>query len=243
VAPSFGVELRPVDVNDVEEIERSVAAFARTSSGGLIVTTSALATVRREIIIRVATHHQLPAVYPNRFFATGGGLSSYGTDTIDQYRRAAGYVGRILKGERPADLPVMQPTKIELVINLKTAKTLGLEVVLLPFRIRAYIFRRHQPSVVAKRLKLATEMMGADAAIPIRQGGRLASRASTWPRDHFCRSTIAPRLSRPTRWNEFLPISMPITAIALLSFSDMAVLLDFGALAHRRGWSTAGPSH
>ena len=122
------MELRPIDVRDAGEIERAVAAFARTSNGGLIVTGSALATVHRDLIVTLAARHKLPAVYANRVFVTGGGLISYGPDRIDQYRRAAGYVDRILKGEKPADLPVQAPTKYELVINLKTAKALGLEV-------------------------------------------------------------------------------------------------------------------
>jgi putative tryptophan/tyrosine transport system substrate-binding protein len=128
VAPSLGVELSPVDVRDAGEIERGVMAFARSSNGGLIVTSSALATRHRDLIIALAAGHRLPAVYPYRYFVTAGGLISYGPNSIDQYRRAAGYVDRILKGEKPADLPVQAPTKYELVINLKTAKALGLEV-------------------------------------------------------------------------------------------------------------------
>ena len=128
VAPSFGVEVSPVDVRDAGEIERAVAAFARGPNGGLIVTASALAVVHRDLIIALAARHRLPAVYPFRFFVTSGGLISYGPDLVDQYRRAAGYVDRILKGEKPADLPVQAPTKYELVINLKTAKALGLDV-------------------------------------------------------------------------------------------------------------------
>jgi putative ABC transport system substrate-binding protein len=128
VAPSFGVELSPVDVRDAGEIERAVTAFARSSNGGLIVTASTLASRHRDLIIALAAGHRLPAVYPFRYFATAGGLISYGPDSIDAYRRAAGYVDRILKGEKPADLPVQAPTKYELVINLKTAKALGLEV-------------------------------------------------------------------------------------------------------------------
>ena len=128
VAPSFGVELSPVDVRDVREIEGTVAAFARGSNGGLIVTASALAVVHREVIITLATRYKLPAVFFLRSFVTDGGLISYGPDSMDQFRRAAGYVDRILKGEKPADLPVQAPTKYELVINLKTAKALGLTV-------------------------------------------------------------------------------------------------------------------
>jgi putative ABC transport system substrate-binding protein len=128
VAPSFGVELRPVDVHDAGEIDRAVAAFARSSNGGLIVTASGLANVHRELIIALAARHRLPAIYFFRLFATGGGLMSYGPDSIDPHRRAAGYIDRILKGEKPADLPVQAPVKYQLVINLRTAKVLGLEV-------------------------------------------------------------------------------------------------------------------
>jgi len=128
VAPSLGVELSPVDVRDAPEIERAVTSFARSSSGGLIVTPSPLASRHRDLIIMLAARHRLPAVYAWRYYVTDGGLISYGPDSIDQYRRAAGYVDRILKGEKPADLPVQAPTKYELVINLKTAKALGLTV-------------------------------------------------------------------------------------------------------------------
>ncbi len=128
VAPSFGVELSPVGVRDAAEIERGVTAFARGSNGGLIVTGSALTAVHRALIVALAARHRLPAVYPGRYHVTGGGLISYGPDRVDQYRQAAGYVGRILKGEKPADLPVQAPTKYELVINLKTAKALSLDV-------------------------------------------------------------------------------------------------------------------
>jgi putative ABC transport system substrate-binding protein len=127
-APSFGVELRPVDVRDAGELERAVTAFARGSNGGLIVPASGLANVHRELIITLAAQHRLPAVYPFRFYVTSGGLISYGPDSIDPHRRAASYVDRILKGEKPADLPVQAPTKFELAINLKAAKTLGLDV-------------------------------------------------------------------------------------------------------------------
>jgi putative ABC transport system substrate-binding protein len=128
VAPSFGVELKPVNVRDAGEVERAIVDFARSSNGGLIVTGSGLAIVHRDLIVTLAARHKLPAVYWDRMLVTGGGLTSYGADIIDQYRRAAAYVDRILKGEKPADLPVQAPTKYELVINLKTAKALGLEV-------------------------------------------------------------------------------------------------------------------
>jgi ABC-type uncharacterized transport system substrate-binding protein len=127
-APSFGVEVSPVNLRDAGEIERDVAAFARSPNGGLIVTASTLAVVHRDLIVTLAARHKLPAVYPSRFFVAAGGLISYGPDSIDPHRRAAGYVDRILKGEKPADLPVQAPTKYELAINLKTAKALGLEV-------------------------------------------------------------------------------------------------------------------
>jgi len=120
--------LRPIDVRDSGEIERSIAAFAQTSNGGLIVTGSPAATARRDLIVKLATRHRLPSVYSVRTFVAVGGLTSYGADFLDQFRRAAGYVDRILKGEKPADLPVQAPTKYELVINLKTAKALGLEI-------------------------------------------------------------------------------------------------------------------
>ena len=128
VAPSLGVEVKPVNVLDAGEIERTVAASARSSNGGLIVTASAWAQRHRELLITLAARHKLPAVYFDRVFVAAGGLISYGPDQIDQYRQAAGYVDRILRGERPADMPVQAPTKYETVINLKTARTLGLDV-------------------------------------------------------------------------------------------------------------------
>ena len=128
VAPSFGVELRPVNVHGPEEIERAVAAVADSPNSGLIVTASGLAFMHRELIVALAARNRLPAVYFQRSFVAGGGLISYGIDLVDQYRRAAGYVDRILKGEKPADLPVQAPTRYELAINLKTAKSLGLEI-------------------------------------------------------------------------------------------------------------------
>ncbi len=127
VAPSLGMELRPVDVRHAEEIERAVAAFVRGANDGLVVTGGGSA-VHRKLIVSVAARHQLPAVYPYRYYATSGGLISYGPDLVDQFRQAAGYIDRILKGEKPGDLPVQAATKYELVINLKTAKSLGLEV-------------------------------------------------------------------------------------------------------------------
>jgi putative tryptophan/tyrosine transport system substrate-binding protein len=128
VAPSLGIELSPIGVRDREEIERAITTFARVPNGGLIVVSGAVVIADRDQIITLVSRHQLPAVYPFRFFATSGGLISYGPDLLDQYRRAAGYVNRILKGEKPADLPVQAPTKYELVINRKTAKALGLDV-------------------------------------------------------------------------------------------------------------------
>ena len=127
-AASFGVEVVPLGVGDASDIERAIAAFAREANDGLIVTTGTMTTLHRVLIAALAARHRLPAVYPARFFATAGGLMSYGSDRIEPYRRAAGYVDRILKGEKPADLPVQAPTKFELVINLKTAKALGLDV-------------------------------------------------------------------------------------------------------------------
>jgi ABC-type uncharacterized transport system substrate-binding protein len=128
VAPSLRMELSPIDVRDASEIERAVAAFASRSNGGLIVTQTGLTIRHRDLISTLAARHRLSAVYPVRYFVTSGGLISYGPDPIDQNRQAAGYVDRILRGEKPADLPVQAPTKYELVINLKTAKTLGIEV-------------------------------------------------------------------------------------------------------------------
>ena len=128
VALSFGVELSPIDTRQPDEIERAVAAFAHGPNGGLIVVTGTSAIIHRDFIITQAARHRLPAVYPFRYYAAGGGLISYGPDAVDEYRRAAGYVDRILKGEKAADLPVQAPTKYELVVNLKTAKTLGLDV-------------------------------------------------------------------------------------------------------------------
>ena len=128
VSPSFGVELRPVDVGDAGEIERALAAFAGSPNGGLILTGSALAIVHRDLINALAARYRLPAVYYERYFAAAGGLISYGANSVEHFRLGAGYVDRILKGEKPADLPVQAPTKYETVINLKTAKALGLTV-------------------------------------------------------------------------------------------------------------------
>jgi len=128
VAPSFGVELSPVDVRDAPEIERAVTAFVQSGNGGLIVTPSPVANRYRDLIATLAARQRLPAVYGSRQYVAAGGLMSYGPDLIDQFRRAAGYVDRILKGEKPAELPVQTPTKYELVINMRTAKALGLDV-------------------------------------------------------------------------------------------------------------------
>jgi len=127
-ATSAGVDLKPVNLSDAGEVERAITVFAGVPNGGLIVTASALSTVRRDLIIALAARHKLPAVYYERHFVVAGGLMSYGANFVDQYRQAAGYVDRILKGEKPADLPVQAPTKYELVINLKAAKALGLTV-------------------------------------------------------------------------------------------------------------------
>jgi putative ABC transport system substrate-binding protein len=128
VAPALGIEVRPLGMTDAAEIERGVAAFARGPNGGLIVTGSGLAQLHRDLIIGLTARHKLPAVYFERAFVAAGGLVSYGPDLVDQFRRAAAYVDRILKGEKPADLPVQAPTKYETILNLKTAKALGLEI-------------------------------------------------------------------------------------------------------------------
>ena len=128
LAPSLGIELRPIDLHDPAEIERGVLAFAREPNCGLIIVGAPSGVVHRDLIIALAARHRLPAVYPFPYFAHSGGLVAYGPDVVSQVRRAAGYVDRILKGAKPADLPVQAPTKYELVINLKTAKALGLEI-------------------------------------------------------------------------------------------------------------------
>ena len=128
VAPSVGVDVTPIDVRDTAEIERAVTAFAQSANGGLIATASPLSVIHRDLIITLAARHKLPAIYVTRYWVAAGGLISYGPNLADQIRRAAGYVDRILKGEKPADLPVQAPTKYELVVNLKTAKALGLAV-------------------------------------------------------------------------------------------------------------------
>jgi putative ABC transport system substrate-binding protein len=128
VAPSLRVDVKPFNMRDAGEIERDIGAFAHSPDGGLIVTAGAAAALHRELIIKAAARHKVPTVYFDRAFVAAGGLVSYGVDHIDQYRKAAGYVDRILKGEKPADLPVQSPTKYELSINLKTAKALGLPV-------------------------------------------------------------------------------------------------------------------
>ena len=128
VAPPIGVEVSPINMRQPDEIERAIATFARAPDGGLILTASALAAIHRNLVIALAARHKLPAVYTSRFYVTAGGLIAYGPDFGDQFRRAAIYVDRILKGEKPADLPVQAPTRYELVINLKTAKALGLTV-------------------------------------------------------------------------------------------------------------------
>jgi ABC-type uncharacterized transport system substrate-binding protein len=126
VATSADIDVRPVNLRDTGEIERAITAFARTPNGGLVLTASALSVIHRDLIIALAVRHKLPAVYPERFYVSAGGLISYGASFIDQFRQTAGYVDRILKGEKPANLPVQAPTKYELVINLKTAKAIGL---------------------------------------------------------------------------------------------------------------------
>jgi putative tryptophan/tyrosine transport system substrate-binding protein len=131
VASSVGIDVSAVNLGDAAEIERDIAEFARDPNGGLVVTASALATVNRDLIVALAARHKLPAVYVSRFYAAGGGLISYGPDFVDQFRRGAGYIDRILKGEKPSDLPVQAPNKYDLTINLKAAKALGIDVPLI----------------------------------------------------------------------------------------------------------------
>jgi putative ABC transport system substrate-binding protein len=128
VAASFAVEPIAADVRDAVQVERVIETFARESKGGLLAVPALTATMHRALIFRLAVHHRLPAVYPFRYYAADGGLTSYGPDQVDQYRRAAGYVDRILRGAKPADLPVQAPTKFDLVVNLKAARALGLTV-------------------------------------------------------------------------------------------------------------------
>ena len=128
VAPSLGVDASPIGLNDAREIEDGLNEFGREPNGGVIVTPNGLAIVHRQLIIRTTARMKLPAIYPFRFFVADGGLISYGPDVVDQYRRAAGYVDRILKGQKPADLPVQRSTKVDLAINLKTARALGLTI-------------------------------------------------------------------------------------------------------------------
>jgi putative ABC transport system substrate-binding protein len=128
VAPSMGIEVSAINVNDAAEIEQRLAAFARKPNGGLIVTVSALSVVHLGLIVELAARYKLPAIYFERYFATGGGLISFGADFVDQYRQAAGYVDRILRGEKPSDLPVQAPTRYQMIVNLKTAKALGIIV-------------------------------------------------------------------------------------------------------------------
>ena len=128
VGPSFGVEVTPIDVRDGDELQRAIAAFVRGPNDGLVVLGGPRSNAQRDLIVAIIASHRIPAVYAARYFVTAGGLISYGPDSVDQYRGAAGYVDRILKGEKPANLPVQAPTKHELVINLKTAKALGLAV-------------------------------------------------------------------------------------------------------------------
>jgi putative tryptophan/tyrosine transport system substrate-binding protein len=128
VAPSFGVEVSPIGLHDIAEIEHGLTMFAEQPNGGVMVMPNSLAIVHRTVIIAQATRLRLPAIYPFRYFVTDGGLISYGPDAVDQYRRAAGYVDRILKGEKPAELPVQQSTKLDLAINLKAAKQIGITI-------------------------------------------------------------------------------------------------------------------
>jgi putative ABC transport system substrate-binding protein len=176
VSPSLGVELRPVDVRDATEMERALGAFAGSPNGGLILTGSAWAIIHRDLIIALAARHRLPAVYYERYFITAGGLISYGPDTVDQFRRAANYVDRILKGDKPADLPVQAPTKYDLIINLKAAKALGIEM---PAGVLA-----RADEVIVRRCQL----LGSCAARP-----SLTQRTSSPPSVRACRKRASLR--------------------------------------------------
>ena len=186
-APSLGVEVSPVDVRDAPEIERAVTAFARPGNGGLIVTASGPASLHRNLIVTLAARHKLPAVYGSTL-VTAGGLISYSTDLIDQFRRAAGYVDRILKGEKPADLPVQAPTKYELVINLKTAKALGIDV----------------PPMLLARADKVIESNSSRSVVPLAarrdSGATLATAGlATRPTLHQVRRAVRGRRLRRTR--------------------------------------------
>ena len=167
--------MTPISIRDVNEMERGIAAFARGSNGGLIVSFSASATIHRQAIIASAARHRLPAIYPFRYFAAAGGLISYGADLTDQYRRAAGYVDRILKGEKPADLPVQRPTKYVLAVNLKTAKSLGLDMPASATRPRR---RGDRMSELMKRREFITLVGGAAAALPLTARAQQRERVS-----------------------------------------------------------------
>ena len=180
-APSLGIELRPIGAREASDIERGVAAFARGPNGGLIVTVGGISITYRDLISTLAARHQLPAVYPFRYFVTSGGLMSYGPDLNDQNRRAAGYVDRILKGEKPADLPVQAPTKYELVINLKTAKALGLAVP--PSAARP----RRRGDRMMRRREFITLLGGAAAGWPL----SVSAQQPVMPVVGFLRSTPA----------------------------------------------------
>ena len=195
VATSAGVDVRPVNVRDAGEIERAITAFARAPNGGLVVTASAWSVVRRDLIIALAARHKLPAIYFERFFVVAGGLISYGANFIDQYRRAAGYVDRILKGEKPADLPVQAPTKYELAINLKTAKALGLDGTALAARPRRRGDRMKRRTFIAA--------LGGAAAWPV--VARAQQRSSQYRIGHL--AIAAPTDNPPpppANWSGFL---------------------------------------
>jgi putative ABC transport system substrate-binding protein len=225
VASSIGMELTPIGINDADEIERGVTAFARASNGGLIVTGNTLTMIHRELIIALAARHRLPAIYGLRLFVNDGGLMSYGPDSIDPYRRAAGYVDRILKGEKPADLPVQAPTKYETVINLQTARALGLDV---------------PPILLARADEVTTQHLSPLTMLLSRHTRRRAfialigGAAVAWPlaaRDQLLKARVTHgRMPVKSLRGFILPVALSLAAIGITTL----VLLEVYSTSTRR---------